>query len=204
MAEELSLDDVVRLPSEAVRVLRLAPAGTAGLDEQLGNAVRVEVTLHRQLRRGSERSDVGEDVVHLDELFGQRHRSGRVVLVVVDDVLDLAPVDAAVGVDVLEDGIGGRGDLAVARRRGPRQRRGRAEHDLVRGHPRHRRRLHRGAFTAALLGLAKAAASTSEPSTEPNSTARPRVRMAWVIGWSLLLMCWMWWMLWMWLVNGES
>ena len=83
-AEDLALDRVRRLPSEALRVLRAAPAVAAGLDEQLRHLLRVEVALHRQLRRRAERADVGEDVVLQDELAGQRGRVRRVVPVVED------------------------------------------------------------------------------------------------------------------------
>ena len=46
-----------------------------------------------------------EDLVLLDELAGLLERPRQVVAVVAPEVLDLAPVDAAVGVDVLEVGV---------------------------------------------------------------------------------------------------
>src|SRR5439155_9351366 len=102
---------VVRLPvdrprlegSRAVRMVRvdaIAPVRVAGRNEGLGNVPLVEVLPGREDGRGTEAADDREQVVLLYELLRLTVGLGRVVLVVAHDVLDLAAMDTAFGIDI--------------------------------------------------------------------------------------------------------
>ena len=135
---ELGLGRVVGLPAErpwlrralAPMVDAVPPVGVAGGDEHLRHLVLVEVVPRREDRRGAEAADDGEDVVLLDELRGLRHRLGWVVLVVEDDVCDLAVEDSAVCVDVrVVRRLRSRDCLVGRSKAGERERP--ADHDLL-------------------------------------------------------------------------
>ena len=131
-----SLGAVVRLVADRPRPLLvvLAPGAGAACDEQLGDALSVQVRPRRLVLLGAEAVEDREDVVLLDELARLVDRLAWVVLVVLDEVGDLAVEDAAVGVDVTE--VGGRA-LADSLVGGgdPGERDRPADHDLGRGHP---------------------------------------------------------------------
>ena len=137
VAEDLALDHVVRLPAERVRVrLGLVPAAASGRDEQVRHALAVQEVDDLGVGRRAERTHHREHLVLQDELLGQRDGLRRVVRVVEVLERDLAPVDAAVGVDVVEERLGRRGDLAVAGRGRTGQRLRRADRHRRVGNPR--------------------------------------------------------------------
>src|SRR5262249_5618409 len=101
-------------PAEGVRVRGgVVPAVAAGGDEQVRHLAGVEVLDHGQVRRCAQAVEDPEHAVLEHELVHHGGRLGRVVTVIEERVLDLAPVDAAVRVDVLEIRVRCRGDLAV-------------------------------------------------------------------------------------------
>ena len=65
--------------------------------------------------RRAQRLEHESDLILLDEAADHLHRLGRAVLVVEGDVVDLAPVDPALVVDLLEVGAEGFADGAVGR-----------------------------------------------------------------------------------------
>ena len=99
------------------KVLRIAPLGCAGGDEQLRHLLGVHVFLDRRIRRRAEALEDQQDLVALDQLARLLDRLGRAVAVVVGDEVDLAAVDAAFGVDLLEIGRDRLADQAVGRGR---------------------------------------------------------------------------------------
>ena len=116
---DLRLGLVRGLPAGRVRELRLVRAEDrgAGGHEQLRHLVLVEVVAHGEVVRGAERVDDREDLVLLDQPLGVRQRALRLVPVVVGDELDLAAVDAAVVVELLEEAVQRLGNRAVRRGR---------------------------------------------------------------------------------------
>ena len=134
LPEDLALAHVVDLPAERLRLCRgHVPALAAGCDEHVGDLLGVQEVHHGQVRR---RAEAVEDRVHVvlqHQLPHDRRRGGRVVGIVEVLVDDLAAVDAAVRVDVVE--VGGRrgGDLAVAGGGGPGERLVAADGDRGRG-----------------------------------------------------------------------
>ena len=74
----------------------------AAPDEELRHLVRVQVVAHRERVLGADRVEDREHAFLFDELLRELDRLDRVVLVVLDLVDDLAPVDAAVRIDVVE------------------------------------------------------------------------------------------------------
>ena len=115
-----------------LRVL-VADRGRAAADEQLRHLLLVEVARDCDRLLRADRVEDREDVVALDELLRLRDRLRRVVLVVLELVDDLPPVDAAVGVDVGEVRLRSGQDRLV-RRLGAGERAGAAEEDLRRRH----------------------------------------------------------------------
>ena len=139
-AEDLALADIVELPAEGVRVGgRVVPAVAPGRDEQVRHLAGVEVLDHGQVRGCAQAVEDREDVVLEHELVHHGGRLGRVVSVIEVGVLDLAPEDASVRVDVLEIRVGGRGDLAVAGSGRPGQGLVAADENLGAGNTRGRR-----------------------------------------------------------------
>jgi hypothetical protein len=65
--------------------------------------------------RGPQRLEDERHLVLLDELADHLHGLGWAVAVVVGDVVDLAPIDPTVVVDLLEVGADGFADRAVGR-----------------------------------------------------------------------------------------
>ena len=109
---------VVGLPAHGPgEVLRIVPLGSAGGDEQLRHLLRVQVLLDRRIRRGAERIEDQQDFVAFDQLAGLLDGLRRAVGVVIADEVDLAAVDAALGVDLLEVGFFGLADHAIGGRR---------------------------------------------------------------------------------------
>ena len=124
---------VVRLPAHRPRVvLRIVPLGRAGGHEEMGHLLLVHVLVDGAVRRRAERLEQRGHLVLLDELADHLDRLRRAVGVVVGDVVDLAPVDAALVVDLLEVGADGLADGAVGRGRAA-VRVGVADLDLGRG-----------------------------------------------------------------------
>ena len=146
----LRLRDVVRLPAGRVRV-RLdvsAPVRRAGGDEHVRDLLLVRVVPDRQVVRRPERVEQREHLVLLDQAADVGHRALRLVAVVERDELDLAPVDAALGVLGREARLGARRDARVRRRRAAERVRA-AELDRRVGDARRRR----GAFTSTACGI---------------------------------------------------
>jgi hypothetical protein len=79
----------------------------------LRHLLGVQVLLDRRIRRGAERIEDQQDFVALDQLACLFHRLRRAVGVVIRDEIDLAAVDAALGVDLLEVGLFGLADHAI-------------------------------------------------------------------------------------------
>src|SRR6266700_1523687 len=99
-------------PGEAIRVVPFA--GAAG-DEQLRHLFAVHVFLDRGVGRRSQAVEDEQDLVALDEFPGLLHGLGRVVAVVIGNEADLAAVDAALGIDLVEIGGFGLADDPVGR-----------------------------------------------------------------------------------------
>jgi len=74
----------------------------------------VHVFLDRRVRRRAERVEDQQNFVALDQLARLFDRLRRAVTVVVTDEVDLAPVDTAFGIDLVEVGGFGSGDHAVS------------------------------------------------------------------------------------------
>ena len=81
-------------------------------DPGLGHAGRFVVAAGAGHVRGADLDGRGEDLVALDGLLDRRLALGRVVGVVLRDQLDLVAVDPAGGVDLVEDDLHARADLA--------------------------------------------------------------------------------------------
>jgi len=114
LAEDAAFGLIVRLPSHGPRMVdRIVPFGGAGGDEELRHMRVVHVFLDRGIRRGSETLKHEQDAIVLDELARGLDGLLRVVAIVVGDEIDLAAVDAAFGVDLLEVRGDGLADQAV-------------------------------------------------------------------------------------------
>ena len=153
----------------------LSQHGQPGGDEQVGNPGRVQEADDLGVGRRAEPLEDPEHVVLEDQLVDDVDRDGRVVGVVLDDQVDLAPVHATVGVDVVEERLGGGRDLAVARRGRTGERLMRPERDAGRGHAGRG-----GAAVAALLLLllvellaAAAAGYCCSTTRRPRAPTRP-------------------------------
>jgi hypothetical protein len=141
------LDDVAAvdraLADEARQVAhrpRVAPVAApdrarAGAAEDLGHLHRVEVATDGEVVLGADRVEDREDLVLLDELPGLVDRARGVVAVIAVEVADLAAVDTAVRIDVLEVRVRAGAD-GPERGRGTAERDGASDQDLVRGHAR--------------------------------------------------------------------
>jgi hypothetical protein len=105
----------------------------AAADEELRHLLLVQVLPDRERVLGADGVEDREDVVLLDELRRQLRGLRGVVLVVLDLVDDLPPVDAAVRVDVVEVRLRTAQHRLVLRFRA-RERPGAAEDDLIRRH----------------------------------------------------------------------
>src|SRR6267378_3160247 len=105
---------VIGLPAHGPReFLGIVPLGGAGGDEQLRHLFRIHVFLDCRVRRRAQRIEDEQNLVALHQLARLLDRLRRAVAVVVADEIDLAAVDAAFGVDLLEVGILGLADHAV-------------------------------------------------------------------------------------------
>ena len=97
--------------------LRVVPLGGAGGDEQLRHLLAVDVFLDRGVGGGAERAEQQQNLVALDQLArlldGLRRRIG----VVIGDEIDLAAIDAALVVDLLEHRAHRLADHTIGRRR---------------------------------------------------------------------------------------
>src|SRR5205823_4501834 len=89
--------------------------GGAGAGEDLGDLDSVQIAADRNRVLRADRVEDREDLVLLDELAGQLQRPRGVVAVVAVQVLELASMDAAAGIDVLEVGVRGWADGAEGR-----------------------------------------------------------------------------------------
>ena len=95
------------------KVLRIVPLVGAGGDEELRDLLCVHVVLDRGVARRAQAVENQQHTVILDELARLLDGPGRAVAVVVGDEIDLAAVDAALGVDHLEIGSLGLADHAI-------------------------------------------------------------------------------------------
>ena len=86
------------------KLARLVPHRGARGDEQLRDLLRVQIGMDGLAGVGAEACQNKENVVFLDELARHLHRLGRIVGVVIGNEVDLAAVDAALGVDLVEIG----------------------------------------------------------------------------------------------------
>ena len=108
---------IVRLPSHGPgKILGVIPLGGAGRDEQLRHFLRIHVFVDRRVWRGAERIENQQHLIALDQFARLLNRLWRAVAVVVADEIDLAAVDAASIVDLLEIRGFGLADHAVGRR----------------------------------------------------------------------------------------
>ena len=131
---------IAREEAHRPRVLaRLLELGRAVADEELGHLRLVQVGANRDVVVGADRVEDREHPVLLDELARQQNRLRRVVAVVVVAVVDLPPVHPAARVHVREVRLRARADRAEGGGEA-RERDRPADHDLVRGHARIRRR----------------------------------------------------------------
>ena len=105
---------VIGLPAHGPgEILRVVPLGGAGGDEQLRHLLGVHVFLDRRVRRRAQRIEDEQHLVALHQLARLLDRLGRAVAVVIRDEIDLAAVDAAFGVDLVEVGLFGLADHPV-------------------------------------------------------------------------------------------
>ena len=98
-------------------VSRIVEGGGTGGDEELRHLLLVEVAADRHVERRAQHVEHRGDLVALDQLAGILHHLGRRVAVVEADEVDLAAVDAALGVQSLEVGRFRLAELAVGRGR---------------------------------------------------------------------------------------
>ena len=99
------------------KILGIAELGAAGGDEQLRHLLGVHVFHDRRIRRRAERLEDQQHLVAFHQLAGLLDRLRRAVGVVIGDEIDLAAVNAALGIDHLEKGFFGLADHAIGRRR---------------------------------------------------------------------------------------
>ena len=109
-----------------------APERGPGGHVEMGHLLFVDVVPDSGVVRRAERVEEGEDLLLLDQPARVLDRPGRLVGVVQGDELDLAPVDASVGVFQLESHLRALGDRPVGRS-GPAERVAAAELDRVLG-----------------------------------------------------------------------
>src|SRR6266436_5482576 len=95
------------------KILGIVPFGGAGGDEQLRNLLGVQILLDRRIRRRAKGIEDQQYLVAFHELARLLDGLRRAVAVVIADEIDLAPVDAAFGIDFLEIGLFGLADHAV-------------------------------------------------------------------------------------------
>ncbi len=109
---------VVGLPTHGPgKVFRIVPLGGAGRDEDLRHLLRVHVFLDRGIAWRAQRIEDQQHLVGLDELARLLHRLRRAVAVVIGDEVDLAAVDAALGIELVEIGGLGLADRRIGRSR---------------------------------------------------------------------------------------
>ena len=108
------LDLVVRLPADRPRkILRVVPFGGAARHEHLRHLLGVHVFLDRGVARRAQRIEDQQHLVGLDQLARLFHGLGRIVAVIIGNEVDLAAVDAAFGIDLVEVGRFGLADGGV-------------------------------------------------------------------------------------------
>ncbi len=109
---------VVRLPAHGPGIaLRIVPLGRTGRDEELRHLLGVHVFLDSRVPRRAERLEHQQHFVALDQLARLLDGLRRRIAVVIGDVVDLAAVDAALGVHLVEVGADGLADRPVGRGR---------------------------------------------------------------------------------------
>ena len=117
--------------AEDVGLRRIERAVARCVQHEPGNARADDVVLAGYDRRRARAAIQHEDLVLLDKLLDRRHKVVGVAAVVLQNYLDLAPVDPAFLVDLVVVHAGGVHDVEAVGHRGPRKR---AEHaDLDRG-----------------------------------------------------------------------
>src|SRR5205807_5557404 len=105
---------VVGLPTHGPgKVLRIVPLGGAGGDEQLRHFLRIHVFLYGGIWRRAQRIEDEQHLIALDQLAGLFDRLRRAVAVVIADEIDLAAIDAALGIDLVEVVLFGLADHAI-------------------------------------------------------------------------------------------
>src|SRR6185437_14482928 len=115
-----SLGLVIGLPADRPReVLRIVPFRRAARDEDLRHLLGVHVFLDRGIARRTQRIEDQQHLVGFDELACLLHGLRRAVAVVIGNEVDLAAVDAAFGIDLVEIGRFGFSNRRIGRR-GPR------------------------------------------------------------------------------------
>ena len=88
-----------------VEMFRVGPFGRAAQHEELRHLLAVQVAVHRVVGGGAERAEHQQHLLLLDEFSRLLDRLGRRVRIVEADELDLAAIDAAFGIDLLEIGL---------------------------------------------------------------------------------------------------
>ena len=116
--QDVGLGLVVELPGVIARLDRLRPLPRAARRCDVRHTRLDQVVEHGDAVRRPQTTKEGEDFVLFDHLLDQRHGLGRVVLVILLDVAELAAVDPALLVEHLEVGLvglaNGRVDRGVA------------------------------------------------------------------------------------------
>ena len=118
LRKNLGFSRVARQKAHGPRKLaRLVPGRRARQGEKLRHLFRVQIGLDRGVGVGADGRHRQENLVLLDELARHLHGLVGIVGVVIDDEIELAAVDAALGVDLVRIGRHDLGDDAVGRGR---------------------------------------------------------------------------------------
>ena len=114
LRKNLGFSGVARQKAHGPRKLaRLVPGRRARQGEKLRHLLRVQIGLDRGVGVGADGRHRQENLVLLDELARHLQRLVGIVGVVIDDEIELAAVDAALGVDLVRIGRHDLGDDAV-------------------------------------------------------------------------------------------
>ena len=115
---DASLDLVAGLPANGPReILRVVPLGRARRNEDLRHLLGIHVFVDRAVGRRTQRIEDQKHLVAFDQLACLLDGFRRAIAVVIGNEIDLAAVDAALGIDLVEIGFLGLADGRVGRRR---------------------------------------------------------------------------------------